>query len=91
MMLLLSVGCGGDRPTLRCRRTDGVSLHWVVSRSPELSLGLALQRLCELRVAVAAPESAFGEIGLTAQPRKPEPAGGSVDARRQAVGGQPTA
>ena len=59
--------------------------------SPEFSLGLALERLGELDIAVAAPEGAFGEICLTAQPSQAERPCCGVDARRQAGDGQPSA
>ena len=45
----------------------------------------------ELRVAVAAPDGAFREIGLTAQSCEAQRPGGGVDARRQAGYGQPGA
>ena len=59
--------------------------------SPEFPLGLALQRLGQLRVAVTAPDGAFGQIGLTAQCCESERPCGSVDAGRQAGYGQPSA
>ena len=62
-----------------------------VSRSPELSLGLALQRLREFRVAVAAPDGAFCEIGLPAQSCQAQRPSGGIDARRQAGDGQTSA
>ena len=63
----------------------------VASRSAELPLGLALERLGELRVADTAPDGAFGQIGLTAQPSEPQRPGGGIEARRQAGNGQPSA
>ena len=41
-----------------CRMRGGIRIR--ITDSPELPLGLALQRLRELRVAVTAPDGAFG-------------------------------